>query len=190
MDELYDEFFYMLYLAKTLHDSAFSQKFLKKAGHLSLDSDACYELAYIAMTLLFAFIYEDYNEEYEFDIWVFGDPCIDKFCRLCQEYEDRHGLSERENPYRQELEGILRECLQFPSYDYGFDWRLSREDRGRKRLLLFTGMEFYSLPAVPVGLLEIRDGFDALNLRLEKELSGGTVIELPVLNIGTEKEAA
>lgn len=170
MTELYSEFFEMLHLAKTLHDSAFSETFHQQFGHLTLDCDMCYELAYDSMSLAFAFTFEDYNEDYEFSIWVFGDPCIDKFCRLCQEYETMRGLSEEENPYRREIEQIIRDGFAFPSYSYNFDWCLSAKDRGRKRLLLFTGMEFCGMTYVPEGLLDIREGFDVLNLRLENEL--------------------
>lgn len=192
MSELYSEFFEMLYLAKLLHDSPFSEKFHKQCGYLTLNCDMCYELVYTAIAMIFDFVYQDFNEEYEFDIWVFGDPCIDKFCRLCQEYEARHGLTEERNPYRWEIERILRDGFELPGYSYNFTWYLSAKDRGRKRLLLFTGMDFSSLTQVPAGLLEIREGFDALNLRLEKELyDNGKILQLPVANTdAARKEAA
>jgi len=188
MAELYSEFFEMLRLAKVLHDSAFSELFHDECDWLALDCDMCYELSYDAMAMAFAFTYEDYNEDYEFDIWIFGDPCIDKFCRLCREYEDRRGLSEEENPYRREIEAIIREGFRFPSYSYNFAWYLSAKDRGRKRLVLFTGMEFCSHVSVPEGLLEIREGFDELNQRLEEELSNdGQILRSPATE---RKEAA
>lgn len=172
MVEIYREIFEMLHLAKVLHESTFSKQFHDECGRYELDSDMCYELAYNVRCIFFDFAYEDYNEDRDFHTWVFGDPCIDRFCRLCREYEDQYGMTEGENPYRREMERIIRSGFEFPSYDYDFSWYLSREDRGRKRLLLFTGMQFYCDMAVPEGLLEIREGFDALNLRLEKELRG------------------
>jgi len=171
MDELYSEFFEMLRLAKVLHDSAYSETFHKRYDSLVLDYDMCYELSYDAMAIAFEFTYEDYNEDYEFTTWVFGDPCIDKFCRLCREYENRRGLSEKENPYRQEIERIIRAGFQIPGYGYNFTWYLSAKDRGRKRLVFFIGMEFCGHTYVPGGLLEIREGFETLNLRLEAELN-------------------
>ncbi len=170
MDELYPEFFEMLRLAKIMHDSAYSEMFHKQCDSLELDGDMCYEMSYDAMSMAFEFTCEDYNEDYEFNTWVFGDPCIDKFCRLCQEYENRQGLSEEENPYRQEIGRIIRAGFEFPGYDYNFIWYLSSKDRGRKRLVFFSGLEFCSHTCVPEGLLQIREGFETLNLRLEAEL--------------------
>lgn len=191
MAELYSEFFEMLRLAKVLHDSAFSELFHDECDGLALDCDMCYELSYDAMAMAFAFTYEDYNEDYEFSIWVFGDPCIDKFCRLCREYESRRGLSEEENPYRREIEAVIREGFRFPGYSYDFSWYLSAKDRGRKRLVLFTGMDFSGHVSVPEGLLEIREGFDALNLRLEKKLSDmGQILPLPVLDAEAKRKEA
>ena len=189
MTYLYIEFFEMLYLAKTLHDSAFSEKFHEQHDQLELDCDMCYELAYDAMSLAFAFTYEDYNEDYEFSTWVFGDPCIDTFCRLYWEYEEKYGLSEDRNPYRREIEQIIRDGFELPSYSYNFDWYLSAKDRGRKRLVVFTGMEFSALTSVPVGLLEIREGFESLNQRLENELRGsGKVLQLPYVEVLQERK--
>ena len=58
-----------------------------------------------------------------------------------------------------------------PRYRYWKDWRLSASDRGRRRLLFFHGPEFYCLEDLPEGLLEIRDGFQAVNFELETALS-------------------
>ena len=192
MAELYSEFFEMLQLAKELYDSVSPEKLSDLFSYLTLDYDLCYELAYNAMALFFDFTYEDYNEDYEFTTWVFGDPCIDKFCRLCQEYEEKHGLSEEKNPYRQEIAAIIREGFEFSSYSDNFTWYFSAKERGRKRLVLFCGMEFCDLTSVPLGLAEIRDGFDRLNWRMENDLGiKGKVLQMPVA--GTEragKEAA
>lgn len=191
MTYLYSEFFEMLRLAKILHDSTASEKFHEMYDQLELDCDMCYELAYNAMSLVFDFTFEDFNEDYEFSTWVFGDPRIDKFCRLCQEYEEKYGLSEEKNPYRQEIARVIRDGFEFPSYDYNFAWCLSAADRGRKRLLFFTGLEFCALTSVPVGLLDIGDGFDALNQRLEDELrGGGTVLQLPDANERNDRKEA
>ena len=132
-----------------------------------------------------------YNAEAEIETWMFTDPIIDRFCQLCQEYEKRRGISEEENPYRRDMEQIMHEGLCFRSYDYGYNWRLFPEDRGCKCLLIFTGSEFYSQDEIPEGLLEVKDGFEAMNARLEKELSKETrIIPLSLVTAAQWKEAA
>lgn len=85
----------------------------------------------------------------------------------------------------------MHEGLCFNSYSYGYDWRLSPKDRGRKGLLIFTGIEFYSHDEFFEGLMEIRDGFEAMNERLEKELSKETrIIPLSLVTTAQWKEAA
>ena len=59
-------------------------------------------------------------------------------------------------------------------YNYRFGWKLSTNDRGRRRLLFFYGEEFCGLDELPEGLIEIRDGFQRLNVELEKALSNLT----------------
>ena len=85
----------------------------------------------------------------------------------------------------------MHEGLCFNSYSYGYDWRLSPKDRGRKGLLIFTGIEFYSHDEFFEGLMEIRDGFEAMNERLEKELRQETrLIPLSLATAAHWKEAA
>lgn len=191
MAELYSDFFEMLWLAKNLYDSLPPEKLSDLFSYLELDSDLCYELAYNAISLVFDFTYEDYNEDYEFTTWVFGDPCIDKFCRLCQEYEEKYGLSEEENPYRQEITEVIRNEFDFPSYSYNFTWYFSKEERGRKRLVLFCGMEFCNFTCVPGALIEIQDGFNTLNQRLENDLGvRSKVLQMPVMDAGEDRKEA
>ena len=89
------------------------------------------------------------------------------------------------------MEQILHECFSFSSYSYGYDWRLSLAERGRKCVLLFTGEEFYSQESVPEGLLKIRDTFLMLNQKLEAKLTKETrIIPLSLVAAEQWKEAA
>ena len=89
------------------------------------------------------------------------------------------------------MEQILHECFSFSSYSYGYDWRLSPQDRGRKCLLLFTGCEFYSHDAIFDGLMEIRDGFETITAHMEAELAKETwIIPLSLVTAAQWKEAA
>lgn len=191
MIEVCSEIFGMLRLAKRLHDGPFAETFHKACDCLSLDYDMSYEMAYDTIPLVFEFTHQDYNEVYDYNVWVFGDPCIDKFCRLCQEYEKRQGLSEDDDPYRAEVRRFIVQGFEFPGYGYDFTWYLSQEGRGRKRLVFFAGPEFYNLYDLPGGLLEIREGFEVLNRRLENELCGlGKTLQLPATEVENERKEA
>lgn len=180
MVELYSGFFSMLRLAKNLHDSALRDKISDSFQVLRLDEDFYYELAYEAIDIIFENFFSDYNEERGAEIYVFCDPIIDRFCQLCWQYEQRAHLTEEENPYRKRIEAVIRSGFCLSGYDYDFDWRLSANDRGRRRLLFFYGEEFCGLDELPEGLLDIRDGFLELNFALEKalnELTGEKTVE-------------
>lgn len=189
MMELYDDFFGMLRLTKRLYDCGIADRFKGLWDVYSLDGDEYWELAREAMGWAFTDTRLYYNENDEIETWLFVDPLIDRFCELCQKYETRRGISEDENFYRKEMETVLHEGFNFNSYSYGYDWRLSDKERGRKCLLLFIGCEFYSSDEVPEGLLHIKDGFEAMIARLEKELSKETRI-IPLSLITAYKEAA
>lgn len=191
MIELEREFFGMLRLAKVFHDSPFWEVFHEECDYLPLDHDMSFEMAYITIPLVFEYTNEIYREDYEYSVWIFCDPCIDRFCRFCQEYESRKGLSEENNPYRGEVQQIIRQGFQVDGYSYDFTWRLSAKDHGRKRLVFFAGPEFYYLNELPEGLLEIREGFEALNQRLEAELYGTEkTLRLPAAAVETERKEA
>lgn len=171
MVELYPNFFAMLRLAKNLYDCSLMDKLPDYVQSLVLDEDLYYEMAYEAIDIVFEDTFHDYNEDVEVETYVFCDPVIDQYCQLCRQYEQRSHLSEEENPYRKEMERIIRSGFELGGYSYNFDWRLSASDRGRCRLLFFYGDEFCYLDELPEGLLEIREGFQALNCQMEKALS-------------------
>lgn len=189
MTELYDEFFSMLRFAKNLYDCGFVEQHENSFGSWQLEGDDYWGLAHETISMVFQDTRLYYNERDEMDTWVFIDPSIDRFCQLCQEYEKRRGICEEENPYRRDMERAIHEGLCFSSYNYGYDWRLSPGDRGRKCLLLFTGCEFYATDEVTAGLLDIKDGFIATIAKLESELSKETRL-IPLSLIKTYKEAA
>ncbi|MDE6997604.1 MAG: hypothetical protein K2P04_07005 [Oscillospiraceae bacterium] len=171
MIELYSDIFAMLRLAKRLQDKSLVDKIPGGFRSLKLDVDYYIELVYNAIDIVFENTCEDYNEENGEGVYVFCDPVIDSFCRLCLQYEQRSHLTEEENPYRKEMEAVICSGFGLCGYNYYCDWRLSANDRGRRRLLFFYGEEFCGLDELPEGLIEIRDGFRRLNVELEKALS-------------------
>jgi hypothetical protein len=191
MVELYDEFFSMLRFAKNLYDSGIEELMKERMGSCELDGDYYWELAYDSISWVFRNTNLYYNDGGEIETWVFTDPIIERFCQLCQEYESRRGISEDCDPYRKNMEQILHECFSFSSYSYGYDWRLSPQDRGRKCLLLFTGCEFYGHDEIFEGLIEIKYGFEKINKQLEQELFQETrIIPLSLVTAAQWKEAA
>lgn len=191
MVELYSEFFAILRFTKRLYECGMAEQMKEWFGSCELDADNYWELAYEATSWIFRDTRRYYNNEDEIETWMFTDSIIDRFCQLCQEYEKRRGISEEDDLYRRDMVQIMHEGLTFGSYSYGYDWRLSSEDRGRKCLLIFTGCEFYSQDEVPEGLLEIKDGFERMIARLEKELSKETrIIPLSLVTAAQWKEAA
>ena len=184
MVELYSSFFCMLRLAKKLYESGFADKLPDSFQTLTLDEDLYYNLSYEAADVIFEGTSFYYNENSGVNVYVFRDPLIDRFCQLCWQYEQRSHLTEEENPYRKEIEQIIRSGFCLNGYDYDFDWKLSASDRGRCRLLFFYGDELCYLDELPEGLLEIREGFQALNCQMEKALSDMSEEK------ATEREAA
>lgn len=189
--ELYDEFFSMLRFAKNLYDIGMEEQLKGWSGGYPLDGDIYWEMAYETISWVFQNTRHYYNARDELETWLFMDPMIDLFCQLCWEYEKHRGISEEENPYRRDMERIMRNGFWFNSYDYAFDWRLSPQDRGRKCLLLFTGCEFYSYDDIFEGLMEIKDGFEIMIEHLKEELSKETrIIPLSLVAAAQWKEAA
>lgn len=191
MQELSHTLFSVLRLAKVFFDSDVPDEAKKDLGTWELDEDNCYVLGLEASEWIFRNTEHYYNESKEVDTWLFADPMIDRFCQLCREYERDKGITEDENPYRDAIERAIHESFRFDSYSYGYDWRLSLSERGRKCVLLFTGEEFYSQESVPEGLLEIRDTFLMLNQKLGAELTKETrIIPLSLVTAAQWKEAA
>jgi len=181
MEEMHPCYIESIYLFKRLHDRGKSEELLKMYRNIEIDGDMYYEIAYEAIGSVFADTNNFYNQEKEFETWIFMDPLLEEFCRLCGEYEREHTLSPEENPFREKFENIIRSGLSFSSYDYDFDWRLLPTDRGRKRILLFTGPEFAFESEVACGVMDIYDGLEYCVGHLRAELSGqnGNIVPLP-----------
>ena len=191
MEEIYPGHIESIYIFKQLHDRGMADGMLSMYRNVEIDSDIYYEISYEAIGSVFADTSNYYNQEHEFVTWVFIDPLLDEFCKLCQEYEHRHNKSEDENTYRKDFENIIRSGFTFNSYDYDFNWKLSASDRGRKRLLLFTGPEFSHESEVPCGLMDIYDGLEYCVGRLRAEVIGKkeNIVELQA-DKKSRKEAA
>ena len=123
MQELNHTFFSVLRLAKIFFDSDVPDKAKNDIGIWELDEDSCYALGLEASEWIFQNTAHYYNERKDVDTWLFSDPIIDRFCRLCQEYERDKGITEEKKPYRSTIEQTIRENFRFDSYSYGYQER-------------------------------------------------------------------
>ena len=191
MVELYSSFFDALRLAKAFADHDQFKELRHRFDHCTLDEDLAYEISLEVVGVIFQDTNMYYNEENDFEIWVLADPVIDRFCRLCRCYEERKGISEKENPYMAAIERTIQSAFSLSDYhyDYNYDWKLSAKDRGRKRILFFLGPEFCGLFEMPLALLDIWDGFRYQNWKLEAELGLNKLVPIYPLRV-ERKEAA
>lgn len=189
MRELYPDFFYALRLAKAFADHDQFKALRHRFDGSALDEDISCEMALMAVEMVFQGTNVYYNEACDFEIWVLTDPVIDQFCRLCRSYEEKENIGEAENMYMTEIKRTISSAFSLNAYHYDFDWRLSAGDRGRKRILFFAGSEFYGLYEMPMALLEIWEGFRALNRQLEAELGLNKLIPIDLFTT-ERKEAA
>lgn len=191
MIEMCEDFFLILRFAKNMYDCRMDKQFKKLFGFYELNGDSYWELAYETISWVFQDTRLYYNDEKEIETWLFIDPVIDRFCELCQQYERQKGISETDNHYQKDMAKIAHNGFNFNSCSYAYSWRLSAEDRGRKCLLLFTDCEFCCYDEISNGLMVIKDGFEMINQKLEREMNQETrIMPLSLVTAAQWKEAA
>ena len=82
-----------------------------------MDADHYIELTYNAIDTVFENTCEYYNEEIGEGVYVFCDPIIDSFCRLCWQYEQRRHLTEEDDPYRKKIRAVIRSGFDLCDYN-------------------------------------------------------------------------
>lgn len=170
MEELYPAFFDVLRLAKLVYDTPRLKDFWEAIQNLLLDEDAIYELEMETATSVFSDTDIYYNDAEGKETWVMRDPVIDRFCWLCERLEEEKDLEEEINPYRRQAEQVIHEGFCLSTYSYNYTWRLSPQQRGRHCIVFIIYDDFYGLSELPGAMLDIWDGFQELNRRLEAEL--------------------
>jgi hypothetical protein len=168
--ELDYSFIYPIALIKAMHDYGVGGKLLNLWGRSEVSSDDRYEIAYDASESAFENLCIYYNEYKEVETWVFFDPLIDEFCRLCEEYERKKNIPHPQNPYRRDIETAMRSALCFNSYSYDYNFYMYPEQIGRHRLALILYNEFCDTESIPLGLLEFRAALEHYLELLRKEL--------------------
>jgi len=191
MGELNDYLWEALYILKGLYDHGKLEDLLRFYRDREIDGDDFYEMA----TEAIGHVFEDtrcyYNEEKEIETYVFFDPLITEFFRLCEQYEKENGMPPENNDFRQALYRSIRSEFQFNSYSYDFD---VCDDTSRKngcRIVLLLYCEFCTHYEVVDGLLEVYDSFAYYTRQLQEALGMAKrceIISMPVES--RNKEAA
>ncbi len=159
-----------LYILKKMYDHNCGEQLLAEYSGQPMDSDDFYSISMEAIGYIFEDVRQYYNSALERETFVFFDPVISEFYKLCEKYEQQTKTPKDYNPYRRDMHRALASDLQFDSYDY--DW-LEYSDTNRKsgcRLVLLIGIEFGSYYQLPEGLLEARASYRYHRDRLKKEL--------------------
>ncbi len=179
-----------LWIMKSLHDHGMGESLFSYYADEEVCDDRFFEMGLEAISCIFDDTRITWNDEEEFCTYLFFDPIIDDFTMLCQQYEDRTGIAEKDNTFRQDMDRILRSGFCYNSYCHDYTWELSRTRHGRKRILLFGDYQFMISGEVINGLLEIYDGFHYQVKQLRRELAPTKSNVIPFPTVRTELEVA
>ena len=170
MVEINDYLWEGLYILKSMYDHDENASILKWYRDSTLDADDMYEIAVNATGGVFQDTRNYYDEEKEYEIYVFLDPIITEFWKLCEEYEARTGVEKENSIYRKELLSAIDSALYIPDYSYG---AYSYEDTKRRcgcRLVMVLGIEFGHHYMLPGALCEAYEAFEMMAKRVRNAL--------------------
>lgn len=179
--------FEFLSVAKDLYDYDLLDKVMERCGNMEVCED-CYSLAWDGIASVFEGLRQYFREETGVETMVFFDPVITEFYRLCAEYEAKTGINKDPDPFRREGEKEVYQCFCLSAYD--FDVLLCDGFRGKPRIVILSGEEFYGHSELPRALVDVRSTFETHCKRLKEALAAGKCAVIPM---GTEiqsKEAA
>ena len=160
--------FEFLSIAKEIYDGGLMDKVLENCGNLDV-CEEYYCIAWEGIAAAFQRFRQYYNEEKEIATMVFFDPVITEFYRLCGLYERQKGIADKDNSFRQKGEQEVYQCFTLDAYCY--DVLLYDGRRGKPRLVILAGEEFYGHGELPGVLAEVRDTFKAYCEQLKRELA-------------------
>ena len=192
MVEISDYVWESLYIMKDIYDHDDRSVVLDMFSNIEIDGDCMYEIAVNSIGAVFKDTRNYYHEKTEYEVYVFFDPVIEGYWRLCDEYEAKTGVTREDNIFRKEMINAINSALYFPDYSYGM---YSYDDTKRKngcRIALVFGIEFCCHYMVPGGLCEAYEAFETNTKRIKKalaELEKPKIIELPKKKANRKKAA-
>lgn len=159
-----------IYTLKQLYDHGKTEGTLKDFKSHTLDSDDAGEIAMCAINDVFATTRDHWRERDEIETYVFFDPVLDEFFRLCRAYEQENHMAPEDDPFREDMYRAIRSGLLFDDYSYDYIVYDGSQRDGKCKLILKVYPEFCHSYEVAGGLLEVYDAFCDQTKRLRKEL--------------------
>ena len=171
MHEINDWLWETIYILKIVYDHNPEASVLRSFKERDVDGDDVYEIAESAIDQFFTDTRRDYNEEEDLSIYIFFDPLITDFWKLCAEYEERLRLKPEENKYRKEMENALDSALYIPDYSYDAKYYTDTKQEDGCRLELLCYCEFCGYHWIPEALSEAYDAFVHYTALIREELA-------------------
>ena len=100
MIEISEYLWETLYAIKAVYDHDPKAQIFQLYKDTAIDGDDLFEIAENAINQFFADTREYFNEDNEVATYVFFDPIITQYWKLCDEYEKRLQLDPKENRFR------------------------------------------------------------------------------------------
>lgn len=180
-----------VFMLKVVYDHNPGAPILRNYKTTVMDGDYAYEIAESAIDEFFAHTCRDYNDEEDLSIYIFSDPLITEFWKLCDKYEEKLRLNPKENKYRTEMDRDLDSALYIPDYSYDARWFMDTRNEGGCRLELLCYCEFCGYFWIPEALSEAYDAFVFHTNRIKKAIADLERAEPVELSIKAhQKEAA
>lgn len=158
-----------IYTLKQLYDHGKTEETLKYFRNRTLDCDDAGEIAMCAMYDVFETTRDSCQDQYGTEVYVFFDPVLDEFFKLCRAYEQANRMTPKDNPYREDIARAIRSGFLFDDYSYDYLVFDGSQRDGRCKIILKLYPEFCHTYEVAGGLLEIYDAFRNQTERLKKE---------------------
>ena len=195
MEDMCEYLWETLYVLKALFDHGKAGSMIRMYENREIDGDDLYEMAMEGIGCVFADTRCYYNEEEELDVFVFFDPIITEFFRLCEVFEAKNGIPPENDSFRQEVYRTINYSFSFNSYSYSYHLYTEPARKNGCRIVLLLYCEFCAHYEAVEGLLDIYDTIVEQTVRL-KEVLGMvgkaelTAFPIPESDAAAEKEAA
>ena len=181
-----------IYTLKQLYDHGKTEETLKDFRNRTLDCDDASEIAMRAIYDVFERTRDYWQERVETETYVFFDPVLDEFFKLCRAYEQANHMAPKDNTFREDMYRAIRSGLLFDDYSYDYIIYDGSQRDGKCKLVLKLYPEFCHCYEVAGGLLEVYDAFCDHTRRLKKELGceDAKAVALPEVTKEQERLAA
>ena len=159
MIEISEYLWETLYAIKAVYDHDPKAQIFQLYKDTAIDGDDLFEIAENAINQFFDDTREYFNEDNEVATYVFFDPIITQYWKLCDEYEKRLQLDPKENRFRSDMNRALESALYIPDYSYNAAWYSDTKHKNGCRIVILCYLEFNTYHWIPTALSEAYDAF-------------------------------